>query len=63
MRSQKILKLAKLELAMFVNFGGKKTYLEANFEVPSIELASATIWMRLVARFHLSTRGAKTDFV
>ena len=28
-----------------------------------MELAYATIYMRLVASFHLSTRAAKTDFV
>ena len=39
--SKKYLKLA--EQAMFANFGGQKTYLEADFEVLNIELASATI--------------------
>ena len=39
------------------------TYLEANFETPNIELAFATIQMRLVASFNLSTRKTKTDFV
>ena len=42
---------------------GKKTYLEADFEVSNIELAFATIQMRLVASFNLSTCGAKTEFV
>ncbi len=42
---------------------GKKTYLEADFEVSNIELASTIIQMRLVAIFNLSTHGAKTDFV
>ena len=41
----------------------KKTYLEADFETSNIELAFATIQMRLVASFNLSTCGAKTEFV
>ena len=42
---------------------GKKTYLEADFETPNIKIAFATIQMRLVASFNLSTCGAKTDFI
>ena len=42
---------------------GKKTYLEADFKTPNIAQAFATIQMRLVASFNLSTRGAKTEFV
>ena len=41
----------------------KKTYLENDFETPTIEFYFATIQMRLVANFNLSTCGAKMDFV
>ena len=42
---------------------GKKSYLEADFEVTNIEQAFATTQMRLIDSFNLSTHGAKTDFV
>ena len=64
MRSQRIINWRENWNKLYAQTSeGKKTYLEADFEIPNIEIDFATIQMRLVAIFNLSTYGAKTDFV